>query len=122
MPKCRDNIWAWVFTTLTKLYCNEGVRVKRGQRLVDLERDASAAARDRTASLVASQRVEVSRSRGALGTAEAAYKRAVSLKGQGIQAQELFDQSQLNYQNAQAAYDSAQQGVKQAEAALAQAE
>lgn len=121
-PKVKVNISANVIAKITKLHFNEGDTVKRGQRLVDLERDAYAAARDRTASLVASQRVEVARSRGALATAQAAYKRAVSLKGQGIQAQELFDQSQLNYQNAQAAYDSAQQGVKQAEAALAQAD
>jgi HlyD family secretion protein len=121
-PKVKVNISANVIAKITKLYFNEGDTVKRGQRLVDLERDAYAAARDRTASLVASQRVEVARSRAALATAEAAYKRALSLKGQGIQAQELFDQSQLNYENAQAAYDSAQQGVKQAEAALAQAD
>jgi HlyD family secretion protein len=121
-PKVKVNISANVIAKITKLYFNEGDTVKRGQRLVDLERDAYAAARDRTASLVASQRVEVTRSRAALATADAAYKRAVSMKGQGIQAQELFDQSQLNYQNAQAAYASAQQGVKQAEAALAQAD
>ncbi len=121
-PKVKVNISANVIARITKLYFNEGDTVRRGQRLVDLEREAYAAARNRASSLVEAQRVEVSRSRAALATAEAAYKRALSLKGQGIQAQELFDQSQLTFQNAQAASESAQQGVKQAEAALAQSD
>jgi HlyD family secretion protein len=121
-PKVKVNISANVIAKIMKLYFNEGDTVHRGQRLVDLERPAYAAARDRTASLVASTRVELQRARAALQTSEAAYKRAVTLKGQGIQAQELFDQSQLNYHNAQAAAASAEQGVRQAEAALAQSD
>lgn len=121
-PKVKVNISANVIAKITKLYFNEGDTVKRGQRLVELERDAYAAARNRAESLVASQRVEVQRSRAALATSDAAYKRAQTLRGQGIQAQELFDQTQLNYHNAQAAAASAEQGVRQAEAALAQAE
>lgn len=120
-PKVKVNISASVIAKIIKLHFNEGDTVKRGQRLVDLERDAYAAARDRASSLVAAQHVELQRARAALETTDAAYKRAVSLRGQGIQAQELFDQSQLNYHNAQAAVASAEQGVHQAEAALAQA-
>ncbi len=121
-PKVKVNISANVIAKVTKLYFNEGDTVKRGQRLVELERDAYAAARNRAESLVASQHVELQRSRAALATSESAYKRAQTLRGQGIQAQELFDQSQLNYHNAQAAAASAEQGVHQAEAALAQSE
>ena len=121
-PKVKVNISAHVIARIEKLYFNEGDTVHRGQRLVEMERTAYAAARDRASSLVAGQRVEVQRSRSALLTSEAAYKRAVSLRAQGVQAQELFDQAQLSLQNAQAAAASAEQGVRQAEAALAQSE
>ncbi len=121
-PKVKVNISANVIAKIEKLYFNEGDTVHRGQRLVEMERTAYAAARDRASSLVAAQRVEVQRSRSALLTSEAAYKRAVSLRSQGVQAQELFDQAQLSLQNAQAAAASAEQGVRQAEAALAQSE
>ncbi len=121
-PKVKVNLSANVIAKIVKLHFNEGDTVRRGQRLVDLERDAYAAARDRAAALVAAQRVELKRSKAALITNDSAYKRAVSLRGQGIQAQELFDQSLLNLQNAQAAVASADQGVLQAEAALAQAD
>lgn len=121
-PKVKVNISANVIARIEKLYFNEGDTVHRGQRLVEMERTAYAAARDRASSLVAGQRVEVQRSRSALLTSEAAYKRAVSLRAQGVQAQELFDQAQLSLQNAQAAAASAEQGVRQAEAALAQSE
>jgi HlyD family secretion protein len=121
-PKVKVNLSANVIAKIVKLHFNEGDTVHRGQRLVDLERDAYAAARDRAASLVAAGRVEVQRSKSALLTNEAAYKRAVSLRSQGIQAQELFDQSLLNLQNAQAAVAAANQGVLQAQAVLAQAD
>src|SRR5258708_1208967 len=121
-PKVKVNISANVIAKIEKLYFYEGDTVHRGQRLVEMERTAYAAARDRASSLVAAQRVEVQRSRSALLTSEAAYKRAVSLRSQGVQAQELFDQAQLSLQNAQAAAASAEQGVRQAEAALAQSE
>jgi HlyD family secretion protein len=121
-PKVKVNLSANVIAKIVKLHFNEGDTVHRGQRLVDLERDAYAAARDRAASLVAAGRVEQIRSRAALQTNDAAYKRAESLRGQGIQAQELFDQALLNLQNARAAVAAADQGVLQAQAALAQAD
>lgn len=121
-PKVKVNISANVIAKIVKLHFNEGDMVHRGQRLVDLERDAYAAARDRAASLVAAGRVEQQRSKSALLTNDAAYKRAASLLKQGVQAQELYDQALLNLQNAQAAVASADQGVLQAQAALAQAD
>jgi HlyD family secretion protein len=121
-PKVKVNLSANVIAKIVKLHFNEGDIVHRGQRLVDLERDAYAAARDRAASLVAAGRVEQIRSRAALQTNDAAYKRAESLRGQGIQAQELFDQALLNLQNARAAVAAADQGVLQAQAMLAQAD
>ena len=121
-PKVKVNISAHIVGKIEKLYFNEGDSVKRGQKLVDLEKWVYVAQRDRMRAELASRRVEVERSRAALRTAQAAYQRAQNLSRQGIQAQELFDQSRLAYDNAQAALGAALQGVNQAMAGLEQAE
>jgi HlyD family secretion protein len=121
-PKLKVNISAHVIGKIEKLYFNEGDVVKKGQKLVELERPAYVAQRDRMRAQLANQRIEVQRSKGALATAELSYKRAQNMQQQGIQAQELFDKARLDFQNAEAAYASAKEGVLQAEAGLVQAE
>lgn len=121
-PKVKVNVSAHIVGKIERLYFVEGETVKRGQKLVDLEKHIYIAQRDRQRALLASQRVEVTRSRAALATAQASFKRAQSLSQQGIQAQELFDQSRLAYDNASAALLAAEQGVAQAAAGLRQAE
>ncbi|HKO57604.1 MAG TPA: efflux RND transporter periplasmic adaptor subunit [Thermoanaerobaculia bacterium] len=121
-PKFKVNISAHVIGKIEQLYFNEGDVVRRGQKLVELEKPAFLAQRDRSRAELANRRIEVSRARAALGTAELSYKRAVSLREQGISAQELFDRTRLEHENAKAAYHSALEGVRQAEATLTQAE
>lgn len=120
-PKVKVNISAHIVGKIEKLYFNEGDTVRRGQKLVELEKPLYIAQRDRLSAELASRRVEVVRARAAMKTAEAQYQRAQSLSRQGIQAQELFDQARLAYDNARAAVGSAVQGVHQAEAGLRQA-
>lgn len=117
-PKVKVNISAHIVGKIEKLYFNEGDTVRRGQKLVELEKPLYIAQRDRLSAELASRRVEVQRSRAALNTARAQYERAQSLSQQGIQAQELFDQARLAYDNARAAVASAEQGVNQAAAGL----
>lgn len=117
-PKVKVNISAHIVGKIEKLYFNEGDTVRRGQKLVELEKPLYVAQRDRLNAELASRRVEVQRSRAAMRTAESQYRRAQSLNQQGIQAQELLEQSRLAYDNAQAALAAAQQGVHQAEAGL----
>jgi HlyD family secretion protein len=121
-PKVSVNISAHIVGKIEKIYFVEGDRVRKGQRLVDLEKTAYQAAYLRSTAAVSNSKIEVARAKTAVSTAETAYKRAVSLKQQGIQAQELFDQSRQAHDNAVAAYDSARQGVAQAEALLQQAQ
>lgn len=120
-PKVKVNISAHIVGKIERLYFNEGDAVKRGQRLVDLEKHIYVAQRDRLEAELASRRVEVQRARAAMATAESSYRRAQSLAGQGIQAEELFDQARLSHENARAGVAAAQQGVYQAEAGLRQA-
>jgi HlyD family secretion protein len=117
-PKVKVNISAHIVGKIEKLYFNEGDVVRRGQKLVELEKPLYIAQRDRLNAELASRRVEVQRARAALATADSQYRRAQSLSQQGIQAQELFDQARLAHENARAALAAAQQGVHQAEAGL----
>jgi HlyD family secretion protein len=121
-PKVKVNISAYIIGKIVKLYFKEGDAVKKGERLVDLERTAYQAAYARASAAVSNSRIEVARAKTNVATTELAYKRAVNLKQQGIQTQELFDQARQSYDNAVAAYDSANQGVAQAQALLQQAQ
>jgi HlyD family secretion protein len=120
-PKVKVNISAHIVGKIERLYFNEGDTVRRGQRLVDLEQHIYVAQRDRSTAELASRRVEVQRARAALNTANAAYRRAQTLNKDGLQAQELFEQSALAQENARAALAAAEQGVQQAAATLRQA-
>jgi len=117
-PKIKVNISAHIVGKIERLYFNEGDTVKKGQKLVDLERFLYVAQRDRLTAELASRRVEAQRARAALHTAEASYQRAQNLSKQGIQAQELFDQSRLAYENARAGVAAADQGIQEAQAGL----
>jgi HlyD family secretion protein len=121
-PKFKVNISAHVIGKIERLYFNEGDLVKKGQKLVDLERPAYAAQRDRMTAELANRRIEVGRARSALENAQVNYNRAVNLQKQGISAQEIFDRARLELNNARAAYESAKEGVRQAAAGVAQAE
>jgi HlyD family secretion protein len=121
-PKVKVNISAHIVGKIEKIYFAEGDSVKKGQRLVDLEKTAYQAAYSRAVAAVSNSRIEVARAKTNVSTMEMAYKRAMNLKQQGIQASELYDQARQNHDNAVAAYDSAQQGVNQAQALLQQAQ
>jgi HlyD family secretion protein len=119
-PKLKVNLSAHVIGKIERLYFKEGDVVKRGQRLVDLERQAFVSQRDRARAEVANRKIEVQRARAALGTAELNFRRSQQLQQQGVQAQEAFDRARLELDNARAGYASAQEGVRQAEATLVQ--
>jgi len=121
-PKVKVNIDAHIVAKVERLYMKEGDMVRKGQKLVELERYTYEAQRNRASAALTASRIEVQRAKSALDTAEIAYKRAVNMRQQGIEAQELFDNARLARENAQAAYDSAQEGVRQSQALLAQAE
>ena len=121
-PKVKVNIDAHIVGKIEHLNFQEGDSVHKGQKLVELERYAYEAQRNRARAALSSSRIEVARARVGLDTAQLAYNRAVKMRQQGIQAQELFDNAQLALENARAASQSAAEGVRQAEAMLQQAE
>ncbi len=121
-PRVKVNISAHVVGKIEKLYFNEGDPVRKGQKLVELEKPVFIAQRDRMRSEVANRRIEVMRARTALATTALAFRRAVNMRQQGIQAQELFDKAQQDQQNAKASYDSAEEAVRLSSASLTEAE
>jgi HlyD family secretion protein len=121
-PKVKVNIDAHIVAKIEHLYFKEGDTVHKGQKLVALEATPYLAEQGRARAAVANGRIEVQRAKAALDTAQLAYKRAVNMRQQGIQAQELFDKTQLDLENARAAYQSAQEGVNQQQAILQQAD
>jgi HlyD family secretion protein len=121
-PKFKVNISAHVIGKIEHLDFNEGDTVQKGQKLIELEKPSFVAARDAQRAQLESRRVEVTRAKAALETAQTAYNRAESLRAQGIQAQDAFDQARLALDNARAAYQAALQGVQQAAASIVQAE
>src|SRR5689334_3683153 len=103
-PKVKVNISAHIVGKIEKLYFQDGDTVRKGQKLVDLEKFAYQAQYDRARAGLSNSNIEVTRAKSALGTAESAYKRALNMEKQGIQAQELFDRARQDFQNAQAGY------------------
>lgn len=121
-PKYKVNISAHVIGKIEHLYFNEGDTVRKGQKLVDLERASYVAQRDRTRADLRSRKIEVVRAKAGLDTAQLSYDRAAKLRQEGIQAQELYDKARLDLDNARAAYLSAKQGVEQGDAGVVQSE
>lgn len=121
-PSLKINVGAHIVGKIEHLYIKEGDVVRRGQKLIDLERPAYEAQYQRAQAELANRRIEVERARVALSTADLTYKRAVSMQNQGLSAQELFDKAKLDIENARAGYASAQEGVRQAQALLVSAQ
>ncbi|HKS22321.1 MAG TPA: efflux RND transporter periplasmic adaptor subunit [Thermoanaerobaculia bacterium] len=117
-PSLKVNISAHIVGKIERLYIKEGDMVRRNQKLIDLERPAYEAQYQRAQAEVQNRKIEVERARVALATADLAYKRAVNMQTQGIQAQEIFEKAKLDIENARAGYASAQEGVRQAVALL----
>lgn len=120
-PRVKVNISAHIVGKVERLYFKEGDMVRRGQKLVDLEKQNYVAQRDRSAAELRNRNIEVSRARLALANAQRSFQRASSLRQQGISAQELFDRAQLELDNARATVASAEEGVRQTQATLTQA-
>ena len=75
-PKVKVNISAHVIGKIERLYFNEGDMVRRGQKLVELEKPMYTAQRDRARAELANRRIEVQHARASLANAELAFRRA----------------------------------------------
>ena len=78
-PKVKVNISAHIVGKIERLYFKEGDMVRKGQKLVDLEKFAYQAQYDRARAALSNSNIEVIRAKAGMATADAAYKRAVVL-------------------------------------------
>jgi HlyD family secretion protein len=120
-PKVKVNISAHVIGKIEKLYFDEGDVVRRGQKMVELERVAYEAQQERVRAELAGRNIELRRAEINLAQSELDLKRAESLRQQGIQTEERYERARLDYENARANLAAAREGVRQTQAALAQA-
>lgn len=121
-PKVKLNISAHVIGKIEKLYFNEGDWVEKGQKLVELERVAIEAVRDRTSAQLRNAQIEVRRAQVNLDQKKLELDRARQLHNEGVLTEEAYERSRLDYENAAAAVASANEGVRQAQAALGSAQ
>src|SRR5207247_9002358 len=66
-PKVKVNISAHIVGKIERLYFNEGDMVRKGQKLVDLEKFAYQAQYDRARAALSNSNIEVTRATAALG-------------------------------------------------------
>lgn len=121
-PKVKLNISAHVIGKIEKLYFNEGDWVEKGQKLVELERVAIEAVRDRTSAQLRNAQIEVRRAQVNLDQRKLELDRARQLHNEGVLTEEAYERTRLDYENAAAAVASANEGVRQAQAALGSAQ
>ncbi len=120
-PRVKVNLSSNVIAKIVKLHFKEGDDVRRGQLLVDLERESYEAARNRAQAELANRQIEVRRAQVNLDNAQLQLRRATKLRDQGIEAEELFDNAKVDVENAKANLEAAGEFVRQADAALRQA-
>lgn len=85
-PRVKVNLSSNVIGKIVTLHFKEGDDVRRGQLLVDLERENYEAARNRMQAELANRQIEVRRAQVNLDNAEIQFRRATKLREQGIQA------------------------------------
>jgi HlyD family secretion protein len=123
------NIGANAFGKITKLYVEEGDKVKRGQMLAQLENVQSAADVAAMKASVNASQMDADAALAGLNTAKADLKRAQAdnerAKLDYDRAEGLFKQqliAKADYDAKKAAYDTAAAGLVQAQARIAQAQ
>ena len=122
------NIGANAFGKITKLYVEEGDRVKKGQMLAQLENVQSAADVAAMKASVNASQMDADAAAAGLNTAKADLKRAEADnerakldydRAEGLYKQQLI--AKADYDAKKAAYDTAAAGLVQAQARIAQA-
>jgi HlyD family secretion protein len=121
-PKVKVNISSHVIAKIEKLYVKEGDRVLAGAPVLQLEREAFQAIRDRAAAQLEIARSQERQARIQLEDTEIRLRRARRLREEEVLPQESFDQSELSYRSAQLSIEQAGESVRQAVAELEKAE
>jgi HlyD family secretion protein len=121
-PRTKVDISAQVIARIEKLHVREGDVVRRGARLVDLDRVQYESQRDRAMATLAGAEAEVRRAEAALENAQRKRDRAKQLAAEKIASEEFFEAADLEFKSASSALAAARERVREAAAAVETAE
>jgi HlyD family secretion protein len=120
-PKTQVEISADVSAKITRLDVVEGQAVRKGEFLVELDRERYLAAVESAEASVRSAEANASLVKENMNRAEKEFNRSKGLISTGLESQSAFDAKQAEYQVEVARHRSALDGVAQARATLKQA-
>lgn len=120
-PKTQVEISADVSAKITKLNVVDGQHVKKGDFLVELDRERYLAAVESAEANVRSAEANATLVKENMTRTEKEFQRSKGLNANGLESQSAFDAKQAEYQVEVARYRSALDGVAQARATLKQA-
>jgi len=121
-PKVKVNVQSDVIGRIEKLYFKEGDFVKKGQKLVELEKDAYLFQRDQAKAAIASALANLKVAEAQLEEAEAQKKRISALLEENLISKEIYDQTEANYKSALARVEASKEEIKRLEKYLNEAE
>ncbi len=121
-PKIKVNIQSDVIARIEKLYFKEGDYVKRGQKLVELEKDTYLFQRDQAKAAIASAIASLKVSEAQLEEAEVRRNRIKALLDENLISRESYDQAEATYKSAFARVEASKEEINRLEKYLKEAE
>lgn len=121
-PLNQVNIQADVVARIIKLHFKEGDWVKKGQRLVDLEKDAYLLQRDQMRSTLEATRASLVMAEASLVETRARYERAKNLVAEKLLQEEQLETAESAHKSAVARVDAAREDIKRTQKMLDEAE
>lgn len=111
-PRTRVNLQSDVIGKIIRLHFKEGDWVKKGQVLVEVDRETILLQRDQIKASFMSSQAQLGRARAVFEDAEARYDRMKQLLDDRIISQDQFDQAWTSYKQAEASLTSAEKDVE----------
>ncbi len=121
-PKVKVNIQSDVIGRIEKLYFKEGDYVKKGQKLVELEKDTYLFQRDQAKAAIASAIASLKVSEAQLEEAEVRKNRIKALLDENLTSKESYDQAEAAYKSAFARVEASKEEINRLEKYLKEAE
>lgn len=121
-PKIKVNIQSDVIGRIEKLYFKEGDIVKKGQKLVELEKDTYLFQRDQAKAAIAASMASLKVSEAQLEEAEAQKNRISALLKENLVSKEIYDQTEANYKSSLARVEASKEEINRLEKYLKEAE
>lgn len=121
-PKIKVNIQSDVIARIEKLYFKEGDFVKKGQKLVELEKDTYLFQRDQAKAAIASSMASLKVSEAQLEESKARKERIKALLEDNLISKESYDQVEAEYKSSLARVEAAKEEINRLEKYLKEAE